>query len=423
MRVLLVSRSLPKDLRTYVSGSFQRLAVFIEAIGPIADLDMLFYVHPDTDVSPGAVAAMERSLSAHWNVDIHLSICPRSQFDERASKWERYVSPALNFFKQPGYRDTSGPRQVAAFETCLSRKPDAIFVQGLDSMCPALLTSRPLPPLLFDLNDIEHVALARGIERSWSWRDKIIQYARLPALCWGERRAMRLARTVFVCSETDRAYLTNWWRLPQIATIPNAVRAAKLLPVTAEPTLLLLGAYWYKPNVDAATFLVERVWPRVRQSLPQARLTIAGVSPESIPCYGRGIPGVEFTGFVDDLEALYARTRVVCAPILSGGGTRLKIVEAASYGRAIVSTRIGAEGLNFLDGRELLLRDDAESFASACLELLADSVRCEQMGSAAHAAVREHYLREKVTRRIQSHFALSQPSPRLSQRIGEAAKL
>src|SRR5262249_5552633 len=115
-------------------------------------------------------------------------------------------------------------------------------------------------------------------------------------------------------------------------------------------------------------------------------------------------PGVEFTGFVDDLEALYQQSRVVCCPVLAGGGTRIKIIEAAACGKPIVSTRIGAEGLEMVDGMELLLRDEPKSFAEACLRLLKDSTLCNKLGYAARAAVIRYYDRSRVIQSIQRHF-------------------
>jgi glycosyltransferase involved in cell wall biosynthesis len=117
-----------------------------------------------------------------------------------------------------------------------------------------------------------------------------------------------------------------------------------------------------------------------------------------------GVPGVEFTGFVDDLEGLYQRSRVVCAPILAGGGTRIKIIEAAAYGKAVVATRVGAEGLNMRDGVELLLRDDPGSFADACLQLLNDAVLCERLGRAAYATVVRCYDRANIVSLIQGYL-------------------
>ena len=379
--------------------------MFIDAFKEIAQLDVLFYTRPDLDISPSTISMLERSFSKHWDTQIRLSLCPRFQCREHRSKWELYGAPALNFFKQPGYVSTSGPQQIRAFETCLRREPDAIFAHRLTSMCPALLTRKALPPIFLDLDDIEHCTYLRRFKWRWAWRKKVVYCLQLPALLWGEHRAIRLAQRTFVCSEQDRKYLTGRLHLSGVVTTPNAITTPtpKLVPVTPAPTLLFLGSYRYQPNVDAANFLIEQIWPYVYRAVPEARLIIAGISPEGICGYGLGIPGVQFTGFVDDLEELYRSSRVVCAPILSGGGTRIKIIEAAAYGKAIVATRVGAEGLDMHDGQELLLRDNPKSFSEACLELLKDSGYCKRLGDAAHSTVVRRYARDRVIKSIQSH--------------------
>jgi glycosyltransferase involved in cell wall biosynthesis len=219
-----------------------------------------------------------------------------------------------------------------------------------------------------------------------------------------------MARRTFVCSELDRSYLTKWWRLAGVDTVPNAANAVKLLPVASNPTLLFLGSFRYRPNIEAAEFLIEQIWPHVYQAMPEARLIVAGILPARIRGYDVGIPGVEFTGFVDDLAGLYQRARVVCAPILAGGGTRIKIIEAAGYGKAVVATRVGAEGLDMRDGIELLLRDDPGSFADACLQLLNDPVLCERLGRAAHATVSRSYDRANIVSLIQGYLQDEQVS-------------
>jgi len=378
--------------------------MFVDALKEIAHLDVLFYVPTDVDTSPAAVSAWERTLSQHWEADLHLCLCQHFERNAALSKGRLYRAEITSFFEQPGYMSTSGTQQVRAFEHCLHRKPDAIFAHRLSAMCPPLLTHVPLPPIFFDLDDIEHVTLLRSINRQWTWRTKLMQYAHIPTLLWSERRAIRRAHCTFVCSELDRNYLTKWWRLARVVTIPNVANAVKLLPVALNPTLLFVGTFAYQPNIEAAEFLINQVWPYIYRAMPEARLIIAGNQPARISGYDKGVLGVEFTGFVDDLEGLYQRARVVCAPILVGGGTRIKIIEAAGYGKAIVATRIGAEGLDMRDGIELLLRNDPGSFAAACLELLNDPILCERLGCAAHATAVRYYGRTEIVSLIQSYL-------------------
>jgi glycosyltransferase involved in cell wall biosynthesis len=330
------------------------------------------------------------------------------------SKWDYYCAGAISFFSQAG-ASTSQPDQLKAFERCLRFKTDLLFIHRIASMCPPLLTRKTLPPILFDLDDVEHVRFLRGIEKRWEWPYKLLQYSHLPALLWAGVRAIRLARRTFVCSETDRKYLAGRWKLPGIVTIPNSVMGTKCLPVTSEPTLLFLGTYGYEPNAQAADFLIAKIWPHVLRAIPSARLIIAGRRPEQITAYFRPAPGVEFSGFVDDLESLYSRSRVVCCPILRGGGTRIKIIEAAAYGKPIVATSLGAEGLHMQDGRELLIRDNPDSFARACIDLLKDAALCERLGTTAYQTAISRYNRAAIVQLIQNYISeAAQP-----QTVGE----
>ncbi len=404
MRVLFVSSDFPSDLHLKVHGVYKRMRMFIDAIKQIAQLDMLFYVSPETDISPAAIAELENSLSQFWNAKITLFLCPIFKQQVKLSYLQRYIPSLFSLFKQPKYGGTSGVHQVQALDECLSRNPDAVFVHRLKSICPCLLTRKTLPPIYFDLDDVEHIAFTRHLSQPPKKRDRLLCYLQIPALWWGECRAIRLAKHTFVCSEKDRHYLTKRWRLPGIVCIPNAVDIPDLQPVVPAPTLLFLGSYTYAPNVNAVEFLIEQVWPKIYQVMPEARLIIAGGNPDKIRNYKDGVPGVEFTGFVQNLDCLYQRSRVVCCPILSGSGTRIKILEAAAYGKPIVSTKVGSEGIDMNDGKELLLRDEPKLFAQACLELLKNSVLCEQLGLAARAVVIQKYNRDRILHLIQQYI-------------------
>jgi glycosyltransferase involved in cell wall biosynthesis len=181
--------------------------------------------------------------------------------------------------------------------------------------------------------------------------------------------------------------------------VPNAVEVREPLPVTDQRTLLFLGALDYAPNANAAALLIDQIFPSVREAVPDARLIIAGPHAERVAA-SRQRPGVEFTGFVQDLETLYRHSRVVCVPIRSGGGTRVKIIEAAAFGKPVVSTTLGAEGLTFRDGRDLLIRDDPASFSAACASLLSDDAACSRLGLSAHATASAHYDRSAIVEMI-----------------------
>jgi glycosyltransferase involved in cell wall biosynthesis len=258
-------------------------------------------------------------------------------------------------------------------------------------MCPLLRTRKGLPFVFFDLDDIEHVVFKRGFRYLRRTSTRLLNYLLFPTLCRGEIKAIQLAHRTFVCSDKDQEYLTNRWGLKGVVKVPNAIKIPLAQPITPEQTLLFLGSYNYKPNVDAAEFLIQKIWPLIHRELPKATLTVAGSPSDSIPSFRAGIKGVRFTGFVEDLDSLYRQSRVVCVPILSGGGTRVKIIEAAAYGKPIVSTNIGAEGLQMRDDHDIVIRDDPELFAEACIKLLKDLETCHRLGSAARATVVKQY--------------------------------
>jgi glycosyltransferase involved in cell wall biosynthesis len=370
--------------------------MFMEAISSLADLDVLFYVGPNVAISPERTAAVEQLLESYWHCKARVFLSQRSQkttatipsifpLSDRLKEW---------WFVHPLCYWVASPEHLAAFEKCLEHKPDAVFVHRLHSIYPVLSSRKVVQPVYFDLDDIEHRAFVRGLRQPPHWRSKFLQYLKVPSLIWLERRAIAKARKTFVCSEGDKKYLTTKFCLSNVVAIPNAINAPPSYESATTPAFLFLGTYRHEPNAVAADYMVTKIWPIIKGAIPDAKLIIAGESPERISCFQRQHDGVEFRGFVDDLDALYREIRIVCCPIQSGSGTRLKIVEAAAHGKAVVSTSLGAEGLDFVPGFEILLQDDPELFAKACIELARDASLCNKIGAAARSKSIDLYSRD-----------------------------
>jgi glycosyltransferase involved in cell wall biosynthesis len=411
VRFLLLSRSFPYDPAVSVYGVFKRLGMFVEAIKGLGSLDVLFFVRPGTEISPLSVSKSQERLSQEWGTPIRLALCLEEPGPPGRTRWDLYGRPALSYYRQPAGSPVAGSAQLDAFLASVKNGPDAILVHRLGAMSPIVRAGRDLPPVFFDLDDVEHVALVRTLRHLPHWRGRRLQYLQVPALMRAERRAIRSATRTFVCSDEDRRYLERVYRLPGIATIPNAVPLPPGFGPSATRTCLFLGRYTYTPNIDAAAFLLGEIWPRIRSAVPDARLLIVGERPEAIPRPDALASGVEFLGFVPDLDRLYARAQVVCAPIRSGSGTRIKIIEAAAYGKPVVATHLGAEGLAFRDGSELLLRDEPAAFARACVDVLLDGDMARRVGMAARAAVERLYARAAVVERIQAELRAGLTGP------------
>ncbi|WP_218118936.1 glycosyltransferase [Nitrosospira sp. Nsp1] len=363
-------------------------------------IDALFFLHSqDHDLMEDQVRAIEYDLSKRWEVDVRASFCRREPPRGNESFGSNFKS-ATSFFRLPGYSEFSGIAQIAALDDCLARNPDLIFIHRLHCMAPVLLTRQVLPPVFFDLDDIEHVAMLRHLSQPPHWLRKNLAYLQLPALLLGERNAIKLSQTTFVCSSLDQHKLTRLFHTRNVMTVPNAVTLPAATSPSLEPRIVMLGNYEYPPNRLGVEFFLDQVWPIIFANCPSAEVIFAGHRVEVIQHYAYPPPQVTFPGFVEDLDELYRRARIVICPILTGGGTRVKIMEAAAYGRPIVSTSIGAEGIDLIDGKEIILRDSPKDFANACVELLKDHYTAQIFGLAARAAAESRYDRSKIVARL-----------------------
>jgi glycosyltransferase involved in cell wall biosynthesis len=261
-------------------------------------------------------------------------------------------------------------------------------------------------PVFFDLDDVEHLTFARRLLHFPRWPLERLLLLQLPRMLLTEVLAVHRSWSTFVCSEHDRNHLARLAGARRIEVVPNAVQIPSGFRVgAAEPVVLFLGVMSFPPNAQAADTLVRDIWPAVRARVPHARLIIAGSGRELLRSYPGADTSVTFSGFVEDLPALYAQARVVCCPIFYGSGTRMKIIEAAAYARAIVSTTLGAEGLAFENGRELVLRDGVGQLAEECVRLLQDPAAAEQLGAAARKRACAVYDRGSVVTQLERLFA------------------
>src|SRR5208282_6305451 len=142
---------------------------------------------------------------------------------------------------------------------------------------------------------------------------------------------------------------------------------------TAPPRVVFTGSMDWEPNVDAVEYFCSQIWPRIREEFPDAIFQIVGRNPFA-KVRRLASESVEVTGTVPSVAEYLEKASVVVVPLRIGGGTRLKIFEAMAMGKALVSTSIGAEGLDVLHGRDLLLADNPDRFANAVLDLLRDPV-------------------------------------------------
>lgn len=211
-----------------------------------------------------------------------------------------------------------------------------------------------------------------------------------------EERAIGHFDGVASVSEPERSWVLE--RIPEalVELVPNGVDTDHFRPggppdLVDPPTIVFTGAMHYPPNIDAARWFCERIWPRLRQRVGDLRFQIVGRDPDRRAAALGRMAGVEVTGEVADVRPHLTKSRCVVVPLRSGGGTRLKILEAMASERPVVSTTLGAEGLAVTPGRDILIADDAESFAAQVLDLLHSPERARRLGRAGRRLVESRY--------------------------------
>jgi glycosyltransferase involved in cell wall biosynthesis len=213
---------------------------------------------------------------------------------------------------------------------------------------------------------------------------------------------------VYLCSAADERRLLDQVPGVRTAVIPNAADVEYYQPRATDPsadgrTVLYFGHLGTVPNIDAVVHFVREIWPRIAEANPEARCKIVGGRPPPSVMALTG-PRVELTGFVPDLRPYLAASAAVVVPLRLGGGTRLKIVEAMAMGKAIVSTTLGAEGIEAVPGRDILIEDEPAAFADTVNRLLAQPDLAVRIGqSARHIAV-ERYAWSSAARALESFY-------------------
>ena len=264
------------------------------------------------------------------------------------------------------------------------------------------------PAVVVDSHEIAH-DLARQFARTGaSMGRRLYGGVNWRKLRREELGTYRHADGVYLCSAADERRLLDEAPGLRTAVVPNAADVEHYQPRPADPppdgrTLVYFGLLSTVPNIDAVTHFTRDIWPRIAAARPDARLKIVGGRP---PPSLLALAGekIEFTGFVEDLRPHLASAAAVIVPLRLGGGTRLKIVEAMAMGKAIVSTTLGAEGIEAAKGRDILIEDEPEGFADAAVRLLAEPELAARIGRSARRLAVERYSWSEAARALEGFY-------------------
>jgi len=315
----------------------------------------------------------------------------KSIFDSRPYATLRFISPEMRSLVEKALRD---------------ERPDAIIC---DTVFSAVNLQETNVPLIVNSPDVEHLILKRYISFEANPIKRLYARMEMQKVKRWETKICRRARVCMACSEHDREVLAGLAPNTSAVFLPNVVDTESYVPKfeSKGSAMLFQGGMDWFPNPDAVEFFSTQVLPLIHKSVPEAVFVAAGRNPsaEMVSRYSNK-PGVNLTGTVPDMRPYLEDAALCVVPLRIGSGTRLKILESAAAGKAIVSTRLGAEGLDFEDGKEIVLADSPEDFSAAVVTLLQNEPKRRALAMAARKRVVEKYsytnLRQTLVRALSS---------------------
>lgn len=245
-------------------------------------------------------------------------------------------------------------------------------------------------PLVIDRSRVDlQFQLMEHSRMNFSARTKLLRCEGYLKLWLFERAVARRAALEIVCGPDDEIFLRRYVkRKMPVSVLVNGVDLdyfrpdASDEPRSEKPSLIFCGAMDYNPNIDALRWYFQEIHGPLRKLIPNLEVLIVGKNPTSEILACGNNPNVTVTGGVPDVRPYYRRAWLQIVPLRIGGGTRLKIVESLAMGTPVISTTVGAQGLNLQNGKEILLADSAEDFVRETARALQDaalrkSLECE----------------------------------------------
>ena len=332
---------------------------------------------------------------------------------------ERFYEQVVSVPRDPGYtlskiiRGTLGSTPLPvlnyttgsmkrALESILQKQNfDIVQVESIHLMTylPIITTARQRPLVICDWHNIESELMSRYSEREPNILKRAYAGKTARLMTEFERRAMREFDAHIAVSQRDAQQLGNLNPDAKVFVIENGVDTAyyeeaadSAANATSQPDrIVFVGSMDYHANIDGAVSFARDVWPGLRDRHPELSFTIVGRDPAPEVRALATHPGIEVTGTVDDVRPSYREALAAVVPLKVGGGSRLKILEAMAAGVPVVSTTLGAEGLDVHDGEDILIGDTNEQLAERIVSVIESKELRHRLSAAGRALASERY--------------------------------
>jgi polysaccharide biosynthesis protein PslH len=298
-------------------------------------------------------------------------------------------------------------------------------------VCDFIIAARVIPwdisiPKLLFTHNVEATIWKRHYEVAKNPLWKLLSWREWRAMEHAETRYLQKADFVIAVSNADRDVFSRMIPQEKLGVIPTGVDIDYFQP-RADPeqehTIVFTGSMDWLPNEDGILYFIQEILPRISKAVCGVKLIVVGRKPSRrLQALVAGGAQVQLTGWVDDVRPYLAKGAVCIVPLRVGSGTRLKIFEAMSMAKAVVSTRIGAEGLPVTSGKDLLLADSPEDFAKSVVLILQDKALRRNLGLAARSLVESKFSWSLVAakfevaleRTINSRQGVAEPAARIA---------
>lgn len=275
---------------------------------------------------------------------------------------------------------SSSEFRQACTETLATHKIDLALVH-FSQMAQYVAQFRGVSTLM-DVQDANSVSAFRDYAGARSLASRIDTYLNWLSCLHYERRYFRQFSQVVTLSEQDSAVLSAFNPGIKTSVLPPPIDLPKIYSdETPKYDIGFIGSFTHRPNLAGLEFLLSDVLPLVRRKFPDVRVLVAGKNPprklvDSSP------KGVEFAGFVPSIEEFYQQVGIVVAPLITGGGVKIKVIEGLLSSRPVVTTSIGAEGIGLVNNLDALICADPEDLAEAIVRLVGAPALRESIGQA-----------------------------------------
>ncbi|MDB5238940.1 MAG: hypothetical protein JWO00_275 [Candidatus Parcubacteria bacterium] len=290
---------------------------------------------------------------------------------------------------------------------CEESLPDIVHIEQIH----AYYCVRPHIPwlkkmgvrIIFDCHNVEFRGFKDSLE-IFSLSKRLIGTYLTPHMKKIEIEATKYSDAILACSEIDAAFFRAYNK--NVHIIPNGVDCSEFVSDKKpdKPILIFMGSAAYPPNADAAQFYLTSIHPIVKRSVPNVQLLAIGIQKSWLEENKLADPSVDGLGFVDDVRVYLSKAAIGISPIRYGSGTRIKIMTYMATGLPVISTSKGAEGVDYENGKNIILADEAETFAAGVIKLLNDRVLRDKIANNGYSFIRDHYDWDVIGKNLKSIY-------------------